>query len=256
MASERGKMIAIAAALLTLTTLQKSEVVTFSIEGASRMATIYAPSVKSSKPPVVFGFHGHGGNMRNAANSFQMHEVWPEAVVVYMQGLPTVTPRDRRGTRNGWQHQQGADGDRDLKFFDAVYARVIHDFKADPNRVYAMGHSNGGAFTYLLWAQRGDKIAAFGPSGAVASVYRDSLKAKPAFIVSGESDQLVSPVAQMRGIDYLKTLNGVSDSAGTKMGTLKGTKADLGLYIYPGDHAYPKEANKLMVEFFKGHPKS
>jgi len=194
--------------------------------------------------------------MRNAANSFQMHELWPEAVVVYMQGLPTVGRQDPQGIRNGWQQQLGVNGDRDLKFFDAVYDRMIKDFKPDPKRVYVMGHSNGGAFSYFLWAHRGDKIAAVGPSGAVASVYRGSLKPKPAFIVFGESDQLVPPIAQRRGIEYVKSINEVVDPSGTKMGTLKGSKADLGLYIYAGDHTYPKEANKLMVEFFKGHPKS
>jgi polyhydroxybutyrate depolymerase len=105
----------------------------------------------------------------------------------------------------------------------------------------------------LLWAERGEKFAAFGPSGAVASVYRGSLKPKPAFIVAGEKDQLVPPAAQMRGIAYVKSINGITGDI--KMGTLKGSKADLGLYIYDGDHTYPEAANKPMVEFFKAHPR-
>ncbi|MBC8063593.1 MAG: prolyl oligopeptidase family serine peptidase [Chlorobia bacterium] len=247
-------MIALAAFLI-LSAPQNQEITTYTVDGVSRQATIYAPSVKTAKPPLVFGFHGHGGNMRNAARSFQMHELWPEAVVVYLQGLPTVGRlSDPKGEKNGWQHKAGDNGDRDLKFFDAVYARMIREFKADPNRVYAMGHSNGGAFSYLLWAQRGDFFAAFGPSGAVASAYRGQLKPKPAFIVMGEEDQLVRPIAQTMGIRYVKNLNGVDGD--TKMGTLKGTKADLGLYIYPGNHTYPKEANKPMVEFFKEHARS
>ena len=222
------------------------------VGGVKRQALIYAPSVKSDHPPVVFGFHGHGGNMRNAARSFQMQELWPEAVVVYMQGLPTPgVLTDPKGERNGWQSKEGDGGNRDLKFFDVVYDKVVHDFRADPKRIYAMGHSNGGSFTYLLWAARADKIAAFGPSGAVASVYRGQLVPKPAFIVSGEQDQLVRPIAQQFGISYVKSLDGVDGDV--KMGVLKGSKADLGLYIYPGDHTYPREANKPMVEFFKTH---
>ena len=38
----------------------------------------------------------------------------------------------------------------------------------DPRRVYAMGHSNGGGFTYVLWAARGDRFAAYGPSSSGA----------------------------------------------------------------------------------------
>lgn len=244
-------MIAIATALI-LVTPHKSEVVTFQVGDLTRRATVYAPTVKSTNPPLVFGFHGHGGNMRNAANSFQMHEKWPEAVVVYMQGVPSSgNIVDKEGKKNGWQFQAGEYGDRDLKFFDAVYDRVTKDFSVDRKRVYSMGHSNGGAFTYLLWAQRGEKLAAVGPSGAVAAVYRGKLKPKAAFIVMGEEDQLVRPVAQRVGIRYVQNLNGASGEL--KSGFQKGSKADLGLYIYPGDHAYPKDANQLMVDFFKSH---
>lgn len=244
-------MIALATALILLAS-PKEEVVDFQVDGASRQALIYSPSVKSAHPPIVFGFHGHGGNMRNAARSFQMHEVWPEAVVVYMQGVPSSgNIVDKEGKKSGWQFQAGEYKDRDLKFFDAAYDRVTKEFGVDKKKVYAMGHSNGGAFTYLLWSQRGDKLAAVGPSGAVAAVYRGQLKPKPAFIVMGEQDQLVRPIAQRVGIRYVQNLNGASGEV--KSGVLKGTKADLGLYIYPGDHTYPKEANKLMVEFFKGH---
>ena len=60
------------------------------IDGVAREALIYLPSNRSETAlPVVFGFHGHGGTMRQAARSFRLHEVWPEAIVVYMQGVPT-----------------------------------------------------------------------------------------------------------------------------------------------------------------------
>jgi polyhydroxybutyrate depolymerase len=29
------------------------------------------------------------------------------------------------------------------------------DYRVDEQRIYATGHSKGGAFTYLLWAARG-----------------------------------------------------------------------------------------------------
>ncbi len=244
-------MIAIATALILLTP-QKQEVITFNVDGAERQALVFAPKNKTSHPPLVFGFHGHSGNMRNAARSFQMHEQWPEAVVVYMQGLPSTGKIvDKEGKKNGWQFQAGEYKDRDLKFFDAVYDRLTKDFQVDLKRVYAMGHSNGGAFTYLLWSQRSEKLAAVGPSGAIAGTYRGQLKAKPAFIVMGEKDQLVRPVVQKLGIRYVQSLNGASGAL--KSGVQKGSKADLGLYIYPGDHAYPQNANKPMVEFFKSN---
>ncbi len=50
--------------------------------------------------------------------------------------------------------------DRDLKFFDAMLDSMEKEYRVDPGRVYAAGHSNGGQFTYLLWQMRSDKIAA------------------------------------------------------------------------------------------------
>ena len=40
-----------------------------------------------------------GGTMNFAARRFRLHELWPEAVVVYPQGLATKTPRDPAGKR-------------------------------------------------------------------------------------------------------------------------------------------------------------
>jgi polyhydroxybutyrate depolymerase len=67
-----------------------------------------------------------------------------------------------------WQKTFGDQNDRDLKFFDAVLATLKKDCRIDEKRVYATGHSNGGAFTYLLWAARGDVFAAVAPCAAAA----------------------------------------------------------------------------------------
>ena len=66
------------------------EKVEWKVEGAAREGLVCAPSKEGAgAPPLVFGFHGHGGSMQNAARSFKLHELWPEAVVIYLQGLPT-----------------------------------------------------------------------------------------------------------------------------------------------------------------------
>jgi len=58
--------------------------------------------------PVVLVFHGHGGTARYAARTFALHRHWPEAIVVYPQGLNTPGRRtDPEGRRPGWQHAAG-----------------------------------------------------------------------------------------------------------------------------------------------------
>ena len=57
------------------------------VDGVTREALVYAPATaKTDSSPVVFAFHGHGGNMKYAATKFAYQKHWPEAIAVYMQG--------------------------------------------------------------------------------------------------------------------------------------------------------------------------
>lgn len=237
----------------------------WTLDGVARKALVHAPAAATkTASPVVFAFHGHGGTMAHAARTMAYHTQWPEAVVVYMQGLNTPGRlSDPEGKKPGWQHSVGDQGDRDLKFFDAVLASLKTDYKVDEKRIYATGHSNGGAFTYLLWAQRGDVFAAVAPSGAAAAQSQKDLKPKPALHVAGETDPLVKYDWQKRSMDAVKKLNGC-DADGTpwaKSGTLVGTRyasktgTPLVTLIHPGGHGFPAEAPELIVNFFKEHAK-
>lgn len=238
---------------------------TWTVDGVTRTALVHVPaSAGKSATPVVFAFHGHGGNMNQAARSFSYHTIWPEAIVVYMQGLNTPGKlTDPDGKRPGWQSGRGDQEDRDLKFFDMVFASLKNDFKVDDKRVYATGHSNGGAFTYLLWATRGEIFAAVAPSAAIPGIELKNLKPKPALHVAGETDPLVKWDWQKRTMDALKKLNGV-DSDGTewaRVGDLTCTayQSKTGTpfvsAINPGGHRFPSEAPALIVKFLKEHTK-
>lgn len=230
----------------------------WTIEGMKREADVFAPSKLSSEPPpLVFGFHGHGGNMRNAARSFRLHELWPEAVVVYMQGLNTPGRlTDPEGKKPGWQSTVGDQSDRDLKFFDAVLVSMKEKHKIDERRVYSTGHSNGGGFTYLLWAARGEVFAAVAPSAAVGGRLLGDLKPKPVLHVAAENDELVKFSWQQAMITRLRTLNGCGEgTAWDKNCTLYPSKDGnpVVTMIHPGTHKYPQEAPPLIVKFFKEH---
>src|SRR5207237_2862753 len=108
----------------------------------------------------------------------------------------------------------GDQGDRDLKFFDSMLASLKSDYKIDERRIYSTGHSNGGGFTYLLWAARGDVFAAMAPSSATAARHQKDLKPKPVLHVAGEQDPLVKFEWQKMTMDRLRQLNGC-DETGT-----------------------------------------
>lgn len=233
----------------------------WTIDGTVRKALVHVPAMAATvASPVVFAFHGHGGAMGQAARSFGVHTLWPEAIVVYMQGLPTTGMTDPEGKKPGWQKAPGDYADRDLKFFDAVFAALKKEGRVDAKRVFAMGHSNGGQFTYLLWAMRGDVFAAVAPSASAPGLgWYERLKAKPALHVAGTNDELVKFTVQERAMKVVRRLNGCAEAgeawakAGPVTGTLYPSKTGTPFVslIYPGTHKYPAEAPALIVKFFK-----
>lgn len=235
--------------------LQRRE---WKIGETTREALIYAPPSAAEKPaPVVFTFHGHGGTMGYVAKGWAIHRRWPEAICVYMQGLPTPGKlTDPEGKKPGWQSAVGKQGDRDFQFFDAVLASLRKDFKLDDKRLYVTGHSNGGHFTYLLWATRGELFAAFAPSGAAAPTLLKELKPKPCLHIAGEKDPLVKFEWQKATIDAVRKLNGC-DAEGQPDGKLlvypSRSRTPLATYLYPGGHTPPTDTPDVVVAFFKQH---
>jgi len=192
---------------------------------------------------------------------YAYHKLWPEAIVVYLQGLKTPGKlTDPEGKKPGWQHGAGAQQDRDLKFFDVVLTKLKADYQVDESRIYSTGHSNGGGFTYLLWSQRGEVFAAMAPSASAAGQELKSLKPKPVLHVAGTSDPLVKFIWQQKMITTLRELNGcdLNGQPWDKSGDLVGTiyRSEKGppvvTLISPGDHKFPKEAPALIVKFFQG----
>jgi len=227
------------------------------VDGVKREALVYMPGNQTAAP-LVFVFHGHGGTMRNSARSFRIHELWPDAAVVYMQGLPTPGQlTDPQGKKNGWNSNPADPDNRDLKFFDAVYTSL--ESRIDTNRVFSTGHSNGGGFTYCLWAARGDRLAAVAPSASAAGKSSKFLKPKPALHVAGTHDPLVKYDWQARMMKFIRRLNGCADqgepwhSAGDLTGTLYPSEngTPFVTLISPGTHKFPKEAPALIVRFFQ-----
>jgi len=232
----------------------------WTVDGIVREALVsIPPQAKSNPAPVVFAFHGHGGSMNNAARMFRYHTLWPQAIVVYMQGLNTPGRlTDPEGKKPGWQSGVGDQGDRDLKLFDAVLASLKQDYHVDAKRIYATGHSNGGGFTYLLLAERGDVFAAVAPSAAVDARSVLKLRPKPVLHVAGEKDPLVKFAWQERMIEAVRKLDQCADGQpweGEKDCTIYPSKLGTPVvtFIHPGTHQFPGTAPDIIVKFFKEH---
>jgi polyhydroxybutyrate depolymerase len=231
---------------------------TWTIGGVQREALVFppAPSTAGAKAPVVFGFHGHGGSMQTA-RGMGFQQIWPEAVVVYMQGLPTPSPLDPAGKFRGWQSAPGQVGDRDLKFFDAVLATLHQKFSIDDRRVYATGFSNGAIFSLLLWAERAKSLAAIGVCAGVLRPGINLTTPRPAIDIGGSNDNVAPFAYQQETWQKERDVNGCSatpQSCGPECSLYPSTKhAPVVTIVHPGGHVYPPWASQRIEEFFRKH---
>lgn len=241
---------------------REPETMRWTVGGVGRQALVFAPpSSTREKLPVIFAFLGHGGNMQFAARGMYFQDAWPEAIVVYPQGLPTPgILLDHEGVRPGWQRNPGQEQDRDLKFVDEVLAALHQKYSVDDRRIYATGFSNGGLFTYLLWSQRANVFAAFAPGGAIRLPSVQLTQPRAAFHYAGRSDRLARFAKQERTIEEIRNLNGCApkgDSCGmncTLYSSASGTPVET--FIHSGGHLYPPPVTDLIVKFFREHPRN
>lgn len=233
-----------------------SYVETYVVEGVSREALVFPGTgvAPATGRPLVLAFHGHGGSMAQAARSFGVQKLWPEATIVYPNGLATKGIADPNGGLRGWQQNAGENGDRDLRLVDAILAARKG---VDPHRIYAMGHSNGGRFTYVLWGARGDRFAAYGPSSSPGARLVPTFRPAPAFVTAGEADPIVPFRVQRMTMDALGRLDGVDLSKATKNGYVTlapgAQGVELGTYVSPAGHAFPPDAVAATIDLFKRH---
>ena len=113
----------------------------WTVDGYQREAIVFAPAhaFLPIRHPLIVAFHGHGGNMQGTALQMHLETLWPEAIVVYPQGL--ISPRftDPPGNDTGWQYEanqvRGNVGNRDLDFFDAMVATMNQTYRVDERRI-------------------------------------------------------------------------------------------------------------------------
>lgn len=235
---------------------------TWQIGSDERQALVWLPEVEPSDEPLplILGFHGHGGTAQNAARRFRLHELWPEAVVVYPQGLPTVGRlTDPEGKRSGWQQEAGLYEDRDFRFVDDIVFDLAEEIPIAIDRIYSTGHSNGAGFTYLLWAARPGLLSAIAPSAGGARGLRQlDPRPIPVLHIAGTEDPLVKIEGQRRLMTLLRQFNGCDPEAEIWEEGVELYRSPNGTpvltYIHNGGHRYRDEAPELIIKFFRELP--
>jgi polyhydroxybutyrate depolymerase len=234
----------------------------WTVEGEQRVALVFppAPTRGHVKHPLVFAFHGHSGNMNSIAQLMDIHSIWKNAIVVYPQGVNRPSPVDPQGNRSGWQTESNQPniGNKDLSFFDAMLATMRQKYPVDDTRVYAVGFSNGAVFSLLLWAQRGQTLAAIGECAGRLAPSEQLTLPRPLIAIAGLTDRINPFRGQKRTIEIARQADNAT-GAGQPCGQYctrypSTTQTPVKTFIHPGGHIYPSWASGEIVKFFIAHP--
>ncbi|MBF0543163.1 MAG: hypothetical protein HQM08_01955 [Candidatus Riflebacteria bacterium] len=140
---------------------------TLIFNGKARSYYVHAPKGWDRKDqlPLVFLFHGGGGNAKQALGHYQLISKSDQAGFLLV--APNGTgPREEIfltwnvGFGFGEAFKQNID---DVGFFRVLLAKIEHDFPISPDKIFATGISNGAILCHLLAAQPDNQIAAIAP---------------------------------------------------------------------------------------------
>lgn len=140
---------------------------TIEIGGSNRRYLIRVPPGYdgSTKTPVVFLFHGLGGDPQAVVNTTSMDDLADDGDTILVAPLG-------RGRVPGWDYRTPiSDPTSDLAFVRDLVLEVKKEACVDSSRVYAAGFSNGSVLALALACDGTTEFTAY---GAVSGPYWDS----------------------------------------------------------------------------------
>lgn len=209
---------------------------------------VYAgPKGTSGKAPLLFYWHGTGGNGMEAMRSLpaSVHkEIMDQGGLIIAPTTTTMKGTDVTFFLSVWYT------DGDFAFADLVADCAVKNYGVDARRIYSTGCSAGGLMTGAMAFQRSNYLAAAAPnSGGFAypglDVLQDPKRVTPTMTMHGKlgSDTFGGGV-----IDFSETSKSFADSALPKGGFV--VNCDHG-----GGHCRtPPELQVAAWQFMKDHP--
>ncbi|MCP5159635.1 MAG: hypothetical protein H6974_00640 [Gammaproteobacteria bacterium] len=191
-------------------------------QGMERSYLLYVPSnYRSGQPtPLVFVFHGGGGNALGIAKTTNMHQLAEQHgfIVVYPNG--TGLNGHRRLTWNagssppqGYAENHNVD---DIGFVSKILQQLKGAYSIDSKRVYATGLSKGAMFAYRLGCEMSEQFAAIAPV-AGSLTYQQCHPSQPVAVlhIHGDRDQNVPlqggrAAASARNANHRSPLDGLN----------------------------------------------
>lgn len=258
--------------LKNLGTVKVPVTVVWKVDNCYRQALVFAPTANTpnGKHPLVFAFHGHNETMQYASVKMNIQAAWPEAIVVYPQGVDSPSGSDQEAELSGWQRRKDQRspaklpvGNRDLDLFDTMVATMKQKFKVDDTQIFAAGFSNGSNFAYLLWAERSKVIAAIGEIAGGLDEKEQLSSPLPVLAIIGKNDKKNTPEHQKLTVDKAKIADNIIEPGQRCEPHNKHiescrlfrstTHTPVKVIRHDGGHEIPSWAGEQMVRFFKNH---
>ena len=145
--------------------------------GLSRSYLLFVPdSYSPSRPvPLVFVFHGGGGNAKGIAETTHMDGLATKNgfIAVFPNGTgrqsSKLTWNAGMSPPQGYAEENNVD---DVGFIRKLLAQLKSGYAIDDKRIYATGISKGGMFSYRLGCEMADTFAAIAPVAATLAAQR------------------------------------------------------------------------------------
>lgn len=225
------------------------------VQGLRRTGWVCPPQAPNAAAPLVLAFHGRGSSGQALAQALELHRAWPQALVVYPDGLTgNPAPHDPVGKQTGWQIHPGEMGDRDLALVRALLPALQQRWGFDCRRVYALGHSNGARLAALAWAAQGEHFAAFAFSAAPPDTLAQQAPARDVFLGMGQSDTVVPLALQAPSLAIVAQRLGVAqppDARQPGRWSLPGsTGHTLSVLVHPQGHIWPAGQTQQILDLF------
>jgi polyhydroxybutyrate depolymerase len=143
------------------------------VDSVQREFILYVPDSynENTSVPLVFSFHGLGGNAQAQMDDHDFRPVADTAgfIVAHPLGEPIIGPA------RGWNFGNDTLPD-DVLFTSAMIDTIAADYNVNLDRVYACGMSFGGFFSIFLAGQLSDRVASVASvAGTVVNTVPDSL---------------------------------------------------------------------------------
>jgi poly(3-hydroxybutyrate) depolymerase len=182
-------------------------------EGQSRRLIVTTPKTfgRQDPYPALFCFHGAGGKADGQSKRWSPHADKRGLIVISAEAVRPLAKWNFKDKFHDEEHD-------DVGFVSKVVEVLIANKIADPNAIYATGHSSGGLFCYRL-AKETALFAALSPMscGMAKGAHDPAEKTKPVSIMqvigdqdksfNGSSNPKVTMYSAAKRIDVWRTFN-------------------------------------------------